>query len=105
MISQIHICYTIYPACYCLLLLKRRALALFMQLFISLDQILSSFLFRNCRYAFPDSRFLTLNLFDLAGSVYSAVDVADGSQDPYTLVEARHLPSVKAYDVAVRSLE
>ena len=43
------------------------------------------------------------NLVDLAGSVYSAVDVADGSQDPYTLVEARHLPSVKAYDVAVGS--
>ena len=44
------------------------------------------------------------NLVDLAGTVYSSLDVADGSQDPYTLVEARHLPSVKAYDVAVSSL-
>ena len=44
------------------------------------------------------------NLVDLAGTVYSSLDVADGSQDPYTLVEARHLPSVKTYDVAVSFL-
>ena len=41
-------------------------------------------------------------MVDLAGTVYSALDVADGGQDPYTLVEARHTPSVKAYDVTVR---
>ena len=41
------------------------------------------------------------NLMDLSGSVYSALEASDGRVDPYTLVEARHLPQVKLYDVAV----
>ena len=38
---------------------------------------------------------------DLGGTVYSALADADGTQDPYTLVESRHLPPVKLYDLQV----
>ena len=41
------------------------------------------------------------NLQNLGGTVYSALANADGTQDPYTLLESRHLPAVKLYDLQV----
>ena len=39
------------------------------------------------------------NLMDLSGTVYSGLESASHGVDPYTLVESRHLPAVKMYDV------
>ena len=41
------------------------------------------------------------NMMDLSGTVYSALETATAGVDPYSLVETRHLPHVKMYDVAV----
>ena len=41
------------------------------------------------------------NMMDLSGTVYSVLETATPGVDPYSLVEARHLPQVKMYDVAV----
>ena len=40
------------------------------------------------------------NLVDLSGTVYSGLETTLHGVDPYTLVESRHLPAVKVYDVA-----
>ena len=39
------------------------------------------------------------NLMDLSGTVYSGLESSSQGVDPYTLVESRHLPAVKMYDV------
>ena len=44
------------------------------------------------------------NLQNLGGTVYSALANADGTQDPYTLLESRHLPAVKLYDLQVGAI-
>ena len=41
------------------------------------------------------------NLQNLGGSVYADLAAADGTEDPYTLVDSRHLPPVKLYDLQV----
>ena len=39
------------------------------------------------------------NLMDLSGTVYNGLETSSHGVDPYTLVESRHLPAVKMYDV------
>eukprot|EP00092_Neocalanus_flemingeri_P080157 GFUD01099970.1.p1 GENE.GFUD01099970.1~~GFUD01099970.1.p1 ORF type:complete len:262 (+),score=74.20 GFUD01099970.1:154-939(+) len=41
------------------------------------------------------------NLQNLGGTVYSSLAAADGTADPYTLVDSRHIPAVKVYDLQV----
>ena len=41
------------------------------------------------------------NLQNLGGTVYAGLAEADGTEDPYTLVDSRHLPPVKLYDLQV----
>ena len=44
------------------------------------------------------------NLMDLSGTVYSSLESSSPGFDPYSLVESRHLPAVKMYDVQVDNL-
>ena len=41
------------------------------------------------------------NLLHLPGTIYSALQLSGGAEDPYTLVEARHLPPVQMFDLKV----
>jgi len=41
------------------------------------------------------------NMQNLGGTVYGELAAADGTEDPYTLVDSRHLPPVKLYDLQV----
>ena len=40
------------------------------------------------------------NMMDLSETVYSVLETATAGADPYSLVETRHLPHVKVYDVS-----
>ena len=42
------------------------------------------------------------NLQHLPGTIYAALQASAGTEDPYTLVEARHLPALKMFDLKVR---
>ena len=44
------------------------------------------------------------NLQNLSGSLYYTLESSLGAEDPYSLVEPRHLPTVKMFDLKVSSV-
>ena len=44
------------------------------------------------------------NLQNLSGSLYYSLESSLGAEDPYSLVEPRHLPTVKMFDLKVSSV-
>ena len=41
------------------------------------------------------------SLHNLPGSIYYSLESSLGAEDPYSLVEPRHLPAVKMFDLKV----